>query len=474
MNQIGHPTSIAAKDVSYLLHPNTNARAHEQRGPTVMDRGRGVFVYDEDGKEYLEAMGGLWSVALGFSEPRLVEAATHQLERLPFYHLFYHKGHGPASELAEALVNIAPDPIERVFFTSSGSEANDTAIKLVWYYNNARNRPLKKKIIARHGAYHGVGIGSGSLTGLPMTHCAFDLPISGILHTTCPDFYRLGRPGETEEEFASRCADDLERLILDEGAETVAAFIGEPVMGAGGVIIPPKAYWQKIQGVCRKHDVLVIADEVITGFGRTGTMFACELYSIRPDILVLSKQITSSYIPLAATMFSNEIYQAVADNSAELDAFGHGFTTGGNPVATAVGLENLRIIKERDLVGHVRQIEPHFQGRLSALSRHPLVGQTRGVGLLGAVEFIADKETREFFDPAGRVGSHFWSVGHKHGLITRSIKDVIALCPPLIVSREEIDELFDRFERSLADTWVWVQRNRHELIGENRPITIRA
>jgi len=464
MNKSTLPNSVASRDVAYVLHPNTDAHAHERLGPTVMTRGRGVFVVDEEGREYLEAMGGLWSVALGFSEPRLVDAATRQLQQLPFYHLFYHKSHGPAADLAAALVEIAPAPISRVFFTSSGSEANDTAIKLVWYYNNALGRPLKKKIISRQGAYHGVSIGSGSLTGLTMTHRAFDLPIAGILHTTCPDFYRNGKHGETEEQFASRCADDLDRLIQKEGAETVAAFIGEPVMGAGGVIVPPRTYWQKIQAVCKKHDVLLIADEVITGFGRTGTMFACERYDIRPDILVLSKQITSSYLPLAATMFSDQIYQAVADQSEKLGAFGHGFTTGGNPVATAVGLENLRIIQERNLVQHVQDIEPVFQGRLHDLAQHPLVGQARGVGLVGAVEFVADKATGAPFAPAGRVGHHFWTTAHERGLITRAIKDVIALCPPLIISKDEIELLFDRLERTLDQTWRWVEEHREALV----------
>jgi 4-aminobutyrate--pyruvate transaminase len=459
--------SIAGRDIAYLLHPSTDARAHEASGPKIMTRGKGIFVYDDEGKEFLEAMAGLWCVALGFSEPRLVEAAKSQLERLPFYHVFYGKSHTSAVDLAEALVKIAPGNLNRVYFTNSGSEANDTAMKLVWYYNNARGRPLKKKIIARDGGYHGSGVGSGSLTGRTESLTGFDLPIAGVFHTTCPNFYRLGEPGETEEQFASRCADDLERLITAEGPDTVAAFIGEPVIGGGGVILPPKTYWKKIQKVCRKYDVLVIADEVITGFGRTGRMFASELYDIQPDMMVLSKQLTSSYLPLGALMFTDEIYQNIADYSHRLGAFVHGFTSGGNPVATAVGLECLRIIQERDLVGHVETLAPHFQARLNELASHPLVGTTRGVGFLGAVELVADKKTRQTFEPEGRVGSYFYNRSYEHGMITRSVKDVVALCPPLIISGAEIDDLFDRFGRTLDDTWRWVEQNRDDLVARS-------
>jgi len=455
------PNSTAARDIAYLLHPNTNARAHEQRGPTVLERGNGVFVYDEDGRAYLEGIAGLWSVALGFSERRLAQVAYDQMCRLPFYHVFYHKGHGPAADLAETLVKIAPAGLGRVFFTNSGSEANDTVMKIVWYYNNAIGRPKKKKIISRHGAYHGVGIGSGSLTGLPMNHLNFDLPIPNVLHTRCPDFYHEGRPGETEEQFSQRCAAELESLILTEGPETVAAFIGEPVMGGGGVLVPPTGYWSAIQSICRKYNILVVADEVITGFGRTGALFASELYGIQPDLMVLSKQLTSSYVPLAAVLFTDEIYQAIADASAQLGAFGHGFTTGGHPVATAVGLANVQLILDRDLVGHVRDVQARFQTHLRGFADHPLVGDIRGVGLLGAVEFVADRGRRKIFDPAGRVGAYFFERGHEHGLIVRYIKDVIALCPPLIITEDEIDELFERFARTLNDTWAWVEGTRY-------------
>jgi 4-aminobutyrate--pyruvate transaminase len=444
---------------AFLLHPATNARRHETRGPTIIERGSGIYVYDDQGREYIEGIGGLWSVAVGFGEERLVAAAHAQMQKLPFYHLFYHKTHGPAAMLAEKLVSIGPPGLDHVFFASSGSEANDTVIKLVWYYNNARGQPQRKKIISRHGAYHGVAIGSGSLTGLPLNQMHFDLPIQGILHTACPHFYHNGQDDETEEKFASRLAAELEAMILAEGPETVAAFIGEPIMGGGGVIVPPDSYWPKVQDVCRKYGLLVIADEVVTGFGRTGSMFACEHYGIKPDFMVLSKQLTSSYMPLSAVLFSDAIYQVVADNSAKLGAFGHGFTTTGHPVATAVALENIRIIEERNLVGHVREISPVFLGGLRQFADHPLVGEVRGIGLVGAIELVADKRTHACFQPAGRLGGYLFEAAHHHGLIVRAIQDTIAFCPPLIIEAEQVEEMLRRFGRALEDTHRWNLRS---------------
>src|SRR5690606_18005634 len=315
-------TQTQQRDVQYQLHSYTNAVPHQRTGPIVIDRGEGVYVYDDQGQRYLEAMAGLWSVAVGFGEQRLADAAARQLQKLPYYHTFTHKSHAPAIELAERLIGYTGGRMSTAFFTNSGSEANDTVIKMVWYYNNALDRPEKKKIIARNRGYHGVTVASASLTGLAPNHRGFDLPLPAMKHTTCPHYYREGRPGETEEDFATRMADDLEALILREGPETVAAFIGEPVMGAGGVIIPPSTYWDKIQAVCRKYDMLVIADEVITGFGRLGTFFGSEKYDIQPDIMVLSKQITSSYLPLAAVLLNDKVNSVITQHSGELGTFG--------------------------------------------------------------------------------------------------------------------------------------------------------
>jgi len=457
MNLEATVNSQSARDIAHVLHPYTNARTHEQRGPLIITHGKGIYVYDDQGREYIEGLAGLWSVALGFGEERLVAAANEQLRKLPYYHSFAHKSNNPAIDLAEKLAAIAPGGLTRVFFANSGSEANDTVIKLVWYYNNAIGRPGKKKIISRWRGYHGITIAAGSLTGLPINHQDFDLPIPNILHTGCPHHYRYGRDGESEQAFAARLATELEELILNEGPDTVAAFIGEPVMGAGGVLVPPEGYWTLVQDVCRKYDILVIADEVICGFGRTGRMFASELYRIKPDILVLSKQITSSYMPLSAVIFSDQVYQGIADNTMRLGTFGHGFTTSGHPVSTAVALENLKIIEERRLVEHAARMGAALQAGLAQFADHPLVGEVRGVGLIGAVELVADKSTRRPFDPLGQVGAYFSDRAHHHGLIARNLQDSIGLCPPLIIAEPQVVELLARFARALDDTLAWAR-----------------
>ena len=442
------PNSPAARDIAYHLHPATNARRHEEIGPIIIESGRGIYVSDDQGKEYIEGLAGLWSVAVGFGEERLVQKAAEQMRRLPYYHSFAHKSHPTVIELSERLVNIAPAGLEKVLFTNSGSEANDTAIKLVWYYNNGRGRPEKKKVISRQKAYHGITIASGSLTGLPANHTRFDLPLPNFLHVSCPHHYRGAAPGESEEAFARRLAEELDEVILREGPETVAAFIGEPLMGAGGVIVPPRTYWQHIQAILKKHDVLLIADEVINGFGRTGRMFGCETFGIEPDMMVLSKQITSSYMPLAALLISGQIYEVIADNSAEIGTFGHGFTAGGHPVAMAVALENLEIIEERNLVEHAAEMSATFLEELHRFSDHSLVGEARGMGLIGGIELVSDKRTKAGFAKPGATGLQLAELCHEEGLIVRAIGDVIAFCPPLIIERDEIVEMFARFGRA--------------------------
>lgn len=444
------PNSLAARDVAYYFHPATNARRHEKVGPLMIERGQGIYVYDDQGKDYIEGLAGLWSVAVGFGEPRLAAAAAAQMGKLPYYHSFSHKSHPGATTLAERLVKMAPGKLAKAHFTSSGSEANDLTIKMIWYYNNALGRPAKKKIIARQRGYHGVTIASGSLTGLPAFHRDFDLPLPMMRHVSCPNHWRYANPGESEEAFATRLAEELEALILAEGPETVAAFIGEPVMGAGGVMPPPRTYWEKVQAVCRRHDVLVVADEVITGFGRTGRLFGCQTYGIEPDFLVVSKALTSSYFPLSAILFTDAVYQTLADNSNKLGVFAHGFTASGHPVGTAVALENLDIFEERDLVGNAARLAPHFQERLKGFAGHPKVGEARGVGLIGALEFVADKASKAPFDPPGSFGGKLAELCHEEGLIIRAIGDVIAFCPPLIITDKEIDALFDRFGKALA------------------------
>ncbi len=452
------PNSPAARDIASVLHPYTNLKTHEGTGPLIIERGQGVRVFDDEGKEYIEAMAGLWCTALGFGEERLVEAAAAEMRRLPFYHHFTHKSHNAGIDLAEKLLEISPAPMSKVFFANSGSEANDTAAKLVWYVNNALGRPEKKKIISRVKGYHGVTIASASLTGLPKNHEDFDLPIAGILHADCPHHYRFAEDGESEEDFSTRLAGNLEALIEDEGPETIAAFIAEPVMGAGGVIVPPRTYFDKIQKVLRKYEVLLIADEVICGFGRTGNMWGSQTYDLKPDMITMAKALTSAYLPMSALMISAPIYQALVTESEKVGTFAHGFTYSGHPVPAAVAMETLRIYEERDIVALVRGVAGRFQERLNGFADHDLVGETRGVGLIGGVELVADKKTKAAFDPPGRVGAQCAKFAEGHGLITRAIGDTMAFSPPLIISNSEIDEMFDRFAKALDETRDWAAR----------------
>jgi 4-aminobutyrate--pyruvate transaminase len=456
MNRLSN--SPEARDIAYHVHGYTNLRTHLQQGPLVIVRGKGVRVYDNTGRDYIEALAGLWCTALGFGEERLIQAATREMRKLSYYHGFAGLSTDSMIDLAERLIKIAPAPMSKVLFANSGSEANDLAVKLVWYYNNARGRPKKKKIVSRIKGYHGVTVATASLTGLPHLHNDFDLPIDRILHTTCPHHYRFAEPGESEEEFASRCAADLDKLIREQGADTVAAFIAEPVMGAGGVIVPPATYFEKIQAVLKRHDVLLIADEVICGFGRTGNMFGCQTFGIAPDMLSVAKALSSAYVPISALLVSDAVFQAMVSESEKLGVFGHGSTYGGHPVGAATALEALRIYEERDIVAHVRKVAPRLQDGLLRFADHPLVGEVRGVGLVGAVEMVRDKKTKESFLPKDGVGAHMMGRLREHGVITRVINDATAFSPPLVITAPEIDDLLERFGRALDDTWAWARQ----------------
>ena len=453
--------NLAVRDLETLVHPYTNLAALRETGPLIIERGQGVFVYDSEGKAYIEGMAGLWCTALGYGNEELVEAAATQMRKLSFSHLFGAKSHDPAIELAERLKEIAPVPASKIFFCSSGSEANDSQVKLVWYMNNALGRPRKKKIISRRKAYHGVTIAAASLTGLANNQLDFDLPIAGILHADCPHYYRFAHAGETEEEFARRLADELEELIRREDPETVAAFIAEPVMGAGGVIVPPKTYFQEVMKVCRAYDVYMISDEVICGFGRLGTMFGCAALGFEPHSITVAKALTSAYVPMAALTVPEPMYQAMLDESRKIGTFGHGFTYSGHPVAAAVALKALDIYARERIAEQAARKAPHFQARLAALGKHPLVGEARGLGLVGAVELVADKRSKRSFDAKAGVGPHAARCAEQEGLIVRSLAgDSVSICPPLIIAPAEIDELFDRLGRALDRTLDWVKRER--------------
>jgi len=445
--------SAASRDIAFHLHPYSNHRRLERQGELLVTEGKGVRVKDEAGKEYIEGCAGLWCASLGFGEERLIEAAARQMRKLSFYHSFHHKSHDVVGELAERLIAMMPVKMSHAFFNNSGSEANDTAVKIVWYYNNARGRPRKKKIIARFKSYHGVTVASASLSGLPNNHRSFDLPIANIRHADCPHHYRFAHPGESEEDFATRLAENLDLMIHREDPETVAAFIAEPVMGAGGVVVPPRTYYEKIQKVLKKHDVLFIADEVITGFGRTGKMFGTETFDLKPDIITVAKALSSAYLPISATVVSEPIYQTLADESDKIGIFAHGYTYSGHPVCCAVALETLKIYEERNIIGHVQKVAPRLQNGLrQRFADHPLVGEIRGLGLVAGIELVADKATKAPFDPSQGVGNILTAEINKHGLILRQIGDTQAFAPPLVISEGEIDEMLDRFGKALDDT----------------------
>ena len=444
--------TFAQKDISSNLHPYTNYLVHEQVGPKTYTRGESVYIWDEHGKKFLEGLAGLWCTSLGFSEQRLIDAAAKQLSTLPYNHSFAGRTAPVVTELADQLTSLAPEPMSKAYFVSSGSEAVDSAVKFVWYYNNALDRPNKKKIISRTKAYHGVTVICTSLTAIPVVQEAFDAPLSRFKQTGTPHYYRYAEAGESEEEFASRRATELEELILAEGPDTIAAFIAEPLMGAGGVIPPPRSYFQKIQSVLKKYDVLLIADEVITGFGRTGNLWGSETFEIvQPDIITCAKQLSSAYIPIGATMISEEIYRVIAEASNRHGVFGTGFTYGGHPVAAAVALETLKIYEERNILEHVREVMGSFQKRLEALGSHPLVGEARGSGLIGAVELVADKSTKESFDPELKMAIQVYQECLEQGLILRALPagDTLGICPPLIISEMQINDLFDMLEAAL-------------------------
>jgi 4-aminobutyrate---pyruvate transaminase len=449
--------SVQDADVGAHLHPYTNLSLHEGVGPMVITRGEGIYVYDDKGNRYIEALAGLFCASLGFSNKRLADAADRQMRQLPFYHAFGHKATEPSVRLAQQLLAMAPVPMSKVFFANSGSEANDTAIKIAWYYNNALGRPDKKKIISRNRAYHGVTIATASLTGLPNNHRDFDLPIGRVLHTDCPLHYRYAEPGESEDAFATRCAQSLEALILREGPGTVAAFIAEPLMASGGVIVPPPTYYEKIQAVLRKYDVLLIVDEVICGFCRTGNMFGTETFGLQPAIMTLAKQLSSGYLPISAVMVNEEIYRVLVEQSRKIGTFGHGFTYSGHPVCAAVALETLKIYEEERILDHVRSIVPQFQRRLADLGRHPLVGNARGMGLIGAAELVADKATKASFPVSAAVAGYAGQRALSYGVITRALGDNVNLCPPLIIQPEQIDVMFDGIRAALDDTLAWVK-----------------
>ncbi|WJR79158.1 aminotransferase [Bradyrhizobium sp. NP1] len=443
--------SLHVRDVASLVHPQTNLRKHVESGPRIFTRGEGIHVYDDAGKKYLEAAAGLWCASLGFGNERLAKVAYNQMRDIGYYHIYRHASHGPAIELAEKLLEIAPVPMSKVVFQCSGSEANDTAVKLVWYYWNAVGKPQKKKIIARMASYHGSTCASVSLTGKPEMHADFNLPFPNFLHTEFPHYYRFAAEGETEEQYSARMAAALEQLILKEGPETIAAFWAEPVMGAGGAVLPPAGYFKRIQDVLRKYDILFVADEVICGFGRTGNMWGSQTFDMQPDMISCAKALSAGLIPISALLINERVFQAMLTESDRQGSFAHGYTYAGHPVAAAVALETLKIYDELGIVDHVRRMEKPFLAGLHSLRDHPLVGSAEGIGLIGGIEIVQDKASRKPFPAEQQIPTKIDAKIRERGVILRLIGNRLAFSPPLIIDEAQIGDMFDRIGDALRE-----------------------
>lgn len=441
-----------ARDIATVLHPHTNLRAHLKAGPTIIKRGRGIFVYDDDGKEYLDAAAGLWCASLGFGNERLAAVAYKAMTELGYYQIFRHASNDAAIELSEKLLSIAPCPMSKVLLQCSGSEANDTAVKLVWYYWDAMGKPEKRKIISRKGSYHGSTVIGVSLTGKPEFHSAFGLPLDGFLYTEAPHYYRHHLDGETEDAFSTRLAESLEKLILEEGPETVGAFWADPVVGGTGAVLPPAGYFEKIQAVLKKFDILFVADEVICGFGRTGNMWGSQTFRLQPDMVTCAKALSAAMAPISAVLINERIFQAMLIQSDRHGRFVHGYTYGGHPVAAAVALETLRIYDEIGMLAHVKKVERIFLDAMGKLTEHPLVGDFAGCGLIGGLELVADKKTRAVHPPSTGLSAKLEANALKHGTILRFVGNRIAFSPPLIITGDEIRDLAARVKAILDDT----------------------
>ncbi len=435
---------LDAWDRDHFFHPSTHMAAHA-RGETpnrIITGGEGVYITDRDGKRSLDAFAGLYCVNVGYGRREIADAIAAQAHELAYYHAYVGHGSEPSIRLAKMIIDRAPAGMSRVFFGLGGSDANETNVKLVWYINNILGRPEKKKIISRWRGYHGSGLMTGSLTGLELFHKAFDLPLAQVLHTDAPYYYRREDRSLSEEQFSQACADRLEELILAEGPETVAAFIGEPILGTGGLVPPPAGYWEKIQAVLAKYDVLLIADEVITGFGRLGSMFGSDHYGIKPDLITIAKGLTSAYAPLSGVIVSEKVWKILEKGSDALGAIGHGWTYSSHPLCTAAAIANLELVDSLGLVENAKETGAYFKQALTdALAGHRIVGEVRGEGLAAAVEFVADKDDRVYFDPTLKVGPRIYAATLARGVITRALPqgDILGFAPPLCLTRDEAD-----------------------------------
>jgi L-2,4-diaminobutyrate transaminase len=460
-------SNLADLDRRYNFHPFTALSTHEANGPSiVMAGGKGVWLEDINGKRYLDGMAGLWCVNVGYGRKELAEAMRDQAETLSYCHAFSSMSSDKPALLAERLIESAPVPMSKVFFGNSGSDANDTQVKLVWYYNNVRGKPEKKKIISRRRGYHGVTVVSGSLTGLPFAHGGFDLPLPFVHHVSPP--HKLWEGHDLDDEtFVGKLVDELEQLIEAEGADTIGAMIAEPVMGAGGVVVPPDGYFEAIQAVLKKHDILLIADEVICGFGRLGHRFGSEALNIKPDLITIAKGVTSAYFPLSGVMVSEEVWRTIVDGEKKFGAFGHGYTYSAHPIGAAVALANLDLIEQEGLIANAAARGRHLHSRLQdAFADFPMTGEIRGLGLVGAVEFLAKKDAPQAFDPNLKVGIRIAQKALENGVISRALPgfDALSFSPPLVISDDEIDTLINGV-RAAADAVLSELRSSGDFQG---------
>ena len=443
-------SDLARQDLEHLFHPATDLAGHRQSGPIIWSKGEGVYVWDDQGQRYLEGMAGLWCTALGYGEKELAKAAAKQMETFCYGPLFAGRSNEPSIRLAARLADWVPIDGARFLFGCSGSDANDAQVKLIRYYFNAIGQPKKKKILSRGMAYHGVTIATAALTGLPAFHKHFDLPMDGVIHLGSPHYYREGKPGESEADFVERCGQELEAVIAREGAETIAAMIAEPLMGAGGVVLPPTGYWERIMPVLEHNNILLIDDEVVCAFGRTGNNFGCQTYNIEPTTMTMAKALSSAYQPISAVAVPPFMYEAIESAAGGVGLFAHGLTYSGHPVAAAVADRNLELMEQRGVMAHAARMGEHLQKGLAPLADHPLVGDLRGIGLIAGVELAEDKSERRAFDPGKKMGFKVAAACLEAGLVVRPIPgDVVAVCPPLIINESQIDALIEKLTRGL-------------------------
>ena len=442
---------------SAFLHPFSHLPTLQQSGPVVVDHGSGIYIYDDQGRRYLEGNSGLWNAVLGFDNARLIEAAQRAYAKLPAYHAFFGRVTQSALDLSERLVKLAPMEANRVFYANSGSEANDTVVKLLWLLAESEGKPHRRLLLSRRNAYHGMTVMTASLTGKDYVKSASGLPLPEVRHLTCPHFWREGRPGEGEEDFSLRLALELDQTVRNTGSDRIAGFFAEPVLGAGGVIPPPRGYFEAIQPVLRKYRIPLVADEIICGFGRTGGFWGSTTYDIEPDILVASKVITSGFFPMGAIIFSPEMTERIERACVKFEELPTGFTTGAHPVGCAIAMEVLDQLLDGGVFDHLKKVAPAFQKRLAAMADHPMVGEARGVGLMGALEMVSSKDRKAPFPDDLAVSERVARQALKNGLICRPLGQAVVLAPPFIITEGQIEELFTLLDQTLDQVWAGLE-----------------